>query len=249
MKQKTTELQRKDYQKKSLNFDKGLLKIKVSDNGEPLVSLTTLVKKRKTEVVFSENASKSPFLRESVAEALLKAAKNFLKLGYTLKLESAFRSLDEQRNRFERRYKQMEERYPGKPKQALLKLANTYTAGIPVLSSHTAGAAVDVVLLQGDGEPLDFGVSYPYGDIESATDYPYLSPEVKINRKTLKEGMEKYGLINYPFEYWHYSAGDVSAAYLTGKKAAIYAPLKHNIKTNSTVAIVKSSDLYSFFEI
>ena len=142
----------------------------------------------------------------------------------------------------------MKKRYPGKSKTELLLLANTYTAGIPVLASHTAGAAVDVILLDKDTTPLDFGCPYLYGDVESATEYPGLSKRAKVNRRLLKDGMEKFGLMNYPFEYWHYSNGDVCAAYLTGQKFAKFGPVDYEYDKKKIALPKNHTELYEFFD-
>lgn len=233
--------------KQSEEFDKKLLKLPLKENGEEFLSLTALSKKYKTKIIFTNKDD--AFLRKSVAEAFVQAAKYFNHKGLVLKVESAYRSLNEQKKRFIARYKAMKKAFPKKSKTSLLKLANTYTAGIPILAAHTAGAAVDVSLLDANGKLLDFGVAYPHGGIESATNYPHLPKKVTANRKLLKEGMEKYGFINYPFEYWHYSIGDVAAAYLTGQKYAKYGPINYNIKTGKVIIPKLKKSLRSFLKI
>jgi D-alanyl-D-alanine dipeptidase len=184
-----------------------------------------------------------------VAQNLIKTAQYFNNLGFTLKIESAYRSLDKQQKLFIERYLSMKMSFPNKPNIQLLRLANTYTAGIPLLAAHTAGAAVDVLLLNKDGKLLDFGVQYPYGNIESITGYPNLSKKVKENRMLLKNGMEKYGFINYPFEYWHYSIGDVCATYLTNKKYAMYGPVDYDLKNKKIVIQKLKTYLNTYFNI
>ena len=142
----------------------------------------------------------------------------------------------------------MKNSFPEKPRSELLKLANTYTAGIPILAAHTGGAAIDVTLLDKNGKLLDFGVPYPHGDIESITDYPNFSKKVKGNRKILKDGMEKYSFINYPFEYWHYSIGDVCATYLSGKKFAKFGPVNYNFKNERAVFPKQKKDYTHFLK-
>lgn len=236
-----------NYIFQSEDFDEKLLKIPLKEIGEEFLSLTALSKKHKIKVVFTNKDS--AFLRKSVAEAFVQAAKYFNNKGLVLKIESSYRSLNEQKKRFIARYKAMKKSFPDKSNASLLKLANTYTAGIPILAAHTGGAAVDVTLLDTNGKLLDFGVAYPYGGIESATNYPHLPEKVAANRKLLKEGMEKYGFINYPFEYWHYSIGDVAAAYLTGQKYAKYGPVNYNIETGKVIITKLKKSLRLFFKI
>ncbi len=233
--------------RESEKFDKKLLRLPLKETGEEFLSLTSLSKKRKIQIIFTDK--KTAFLRKSVAEALIQAAKYFNDRGFVLKVESVYRSLDEQREKFIARYKAMKKTFPKKSKGFLLKLANTYTAGIPILAAHTAGAAVDVTLLNAAGKSLDFGVPYPHGGIESTTNYPHLPKKVIGNRKLLKDGMEKYGLINYPFEYWHYSNGDVAAAFITGQNYAIYGPVNYNAKAKKIVIPKLKKSLRSLFKL
>ena len=233
--------------KQSEKFDKKLLKLPLKENREEFLSLTALSKKYKVKVIFTNKDD--AFLRKTVAEAFVQAAKYFNNKGLVLKVESAYRSLNEQKKRFIDRYKAMKKSFPKKSKASLLKLANTYTAGIPILAAHTAGAAVDVTLLDANGKLLDFGVAYPHGGIESTTNYPHLPKKVIANRKLLKEGMEKYGFINYPFEYWHYSNGDVAAAYLTGQKYAKYGPINYNAEAGKIVIPKLKKSLRLFLKL
>lgn len=241
------QLLQKKYNQMSKKFDQELLKIPLEEAGEGFLFLPDLSKKNNVNIIFSEK--ERAFLRKSIAELLVQVAKYFYKKGYVLKIESAYRSLDEQKKRFNARYKSMRESFPEKSKAELLKHANTYTAGIPLLAAHIGGAAVDVTLLDKNRKLLDFGVPYPHGGIESATDYPNLSKLVVENRKILKNGMKKFGFVNYPFEYWHYSIGDVCAAHVTGQKYAKFGPVNYKFETGTVVFPENKKDLYSFFNV
>lgn len=242
------QLLQRAYSQKSKSFDKKLLNIPLRECGEELLYLPNLSEKYGVNIIFNNKETASALLRKSAAILLMQAARCFNQHGFSLKVESAYRSLDNQKNKFIKRYQSMKGSFPGKSKSELLKLANTYTAGIPILAAHTAGAAVDTTLLDKNGNFLDFGAPYMHGDIESVTDYPNFPKKVKENRKILKEGMEKFGFINYPFEYWHYSIGDVCAAYLTSQKYAKFGPVNYDFK-KKTILPNRSVELYKFFDI
>ncbi|MEK7095990.1 MAG: M15 family metallopeptidase [Patescibacteria group bacterium] len=235
-----------EYSQRSERFDVELLKIPILESGEKLIVLTELSEKSTGSIIIGD--IENTLIRETLGTAMMYAAEHFNEQGLVLKVESAYRSLDEQRRRFIKRYQSMEANFPDKTEAELLTLANTYTAGIPILAAHTAGAAVDVTLLDKNGQLLDFGVPYNYGDIESITDFPHLSDEVKQNRKILKNGMEKFGFVNYPFEYWHYSIGDVCAAHLTGQKYAKFGPVNYNPESNKTSFPKITNAFYTFFK-
>jgi len=98
-----------------------------------------------------------------------------------------------------------------------------------------------------DQKIINMGSNYPQGVSESYTEYPHLTEKVKSLRKTLCNAMANEGLVNYPFEWWHFSMGDVCAAYLKGQKIAIYGPLEFNIKTGKTEYLV-TDKCYEFFD-
>ena len=213
----------------SQKLDSYLLKVPVKDNGEALVDLKLLINKNGPSITLA--IGQPVYLRRSVAQALLKAAKHFNNIGYGLKVESTYRSLAEQKIKFKRRYKLLKKQYPKLTKDEIIELAGTYTGAIPVLAAHTAGAAVDVLLIDlKTGDLIDFGVPYPHGGVEAHGDYRGFNKPITQNRQVLRKGMEKFGFVNYPFEYWHFSIGDVCAAYLTGQREAIFAPINFDGK-------------------
>lgn len=233
--------------KKSKYFDNNLLKIKLRESKEELLYVEKLVEKNKMDIKVKD--SKNFYLRKSVALKLIKAVKYFNKKGYILCIESSYRSIDEQKTRFIKRFNELKKSFPKKTNEELLNLANIYTAGVPIFASHIAGAAVDVLLQNKTGKVLSFGAHYPKGDVQSVTNYPHLSKTAKKNREILKEGMEMFGFVNYPFEYWHYSIGDVCATYLSKKKYAKYGPVNYDFKNKKLIFPKQTKNLYKYFNI
>ena len=249
MSSKAYKLLQLQYSKGSRDLDKKLLKMPLKESREELVFLPPLMNKYKVTIILNENSNENYYLRKSVAVLLMKAAKYFIELGYTLRLESSYRSLIGQKEKFVKRYAEMKKSFPTKSKEELLKLANIYTAGIPILAAHTAGAGVDVILLNKSLKTLDFGCPYRHGDIESVTNYPKLSNVAKKNRKILKDGMEKFDFMNYPFEYWHYSMGDVCAAYLKGELFAKFGPVEYDYHKGEIIQPKNKVDSYTYFSL
>jgi len=235
------------YIQKSFEFDKELLKIPLHECGEKMVNFVLLSQKEKLKVVFGDETNPFFYLRNSVANALLVAIVNLNKEGFIVKIESMYRSMAQQKEKFTKRVQTVKTQYPDKSIPEIKKIANIYTAGISILAAHTAGAAVDVVLMNEDQKIINMGSNYPQGVSESYTEYPHLTEKVKSLRKTLCNAMANEGLVNYPFEWWHFSMGDVCAAYLKGQKIAIYGPLEFNIKTGKTEYLV-TDKCYEFFD-
>ncbi len=80
---------------------------------------------------------------------------------------------------------------------------------------HTTGGAVDVTLVNENGEPLDMGT--PFDDFSDMAQTDYFetadNPTVQENRRLLYGVMTGAGFTNLPSEWWHYDYGDRFWAY------------------------------------
>ena len=97
------------------------------------------------------------------------------------------------------------------------------------VAPHVAGAAVDITLVNGYGDPLDLGTLIDATPEESggrcyfdAVDIP---ARARKNRDVLARALSGAGLVNYPTEWWHWSYGDRYWALMTGEPAALYGPV------------------------
>ncbi len=81
-----------------------------------------------------------------------------------------------------------------------------YAANPSKGSGHNRGIAVDLTLADLKTHKL---LSMPTGfdnfSDSAHQDYEELNPELKKNRRLLKQVMEKYGFIPLPTEWWHFS--------------------------------------------
>lgn len=75
-------------------------------------------------------------------------------------------------------------------------------------SNHTRGVAVDLTLLDANGQALDMGT--PVDTMSSASHHFYADhPEaVQVNRMRLLTIMLEAGFIHHPREWWHYQLPD-----------------------------------------
>jgi len=93
-------------------------------------------------------------------------------------------------------------------------------------SPHVGGAAVDLTLVDADGNELDLGCPEAATPEESDgacyTDAPGLSARACENRAMLGEALSSAGMVNYPTEWWHWSYGDRYWAYVSGADHAVY---------------------------
>ena len=72
-------------------------------------------------------------------------------------------------------------------------------------SMHNKGAAVDLTIVNEDGDELYMGTEFDYFGKEGHHTYQDLPKEVLANRRLLKNTMEEVGLAAIRTEWWHYS--------------------------------------------
>jgi D-alanyl-D-alanine dipeptidase len=126
-------------------------------------------------------------LRAVVAKALVKVQQSLADKGYRIKLYDCYRPLDIQK----RMWKIMpDDRYVGNP----------YGNG----SVHNKGAAVDLTLVDAQGQELDMGTGFDHFGREAHHAYQNLPAKTLENRKLLKQSMENGGFLPITSEWWHY---------------------------------------------
>lgn len=183
---------------------------------EPLVDIRNYC----PDVVFAEHVC--PFLRVRVADKL-NVAQAALPTGYRLKIGTALRTLGMQQNGWNGYFKRMQEQHPDWPLSALRRATNKYHAPYDQKAppGHCTGGAVDVGLLDPDGNALD--MTAPTKGWEAANTWSdKISAESRTNRMIMVEAMLGAGFSNCRDEYWHYSWGDSAWAVRVGETKCPY---------------------------
>jgi D-alanyl-D-alanine dipeptidase len=108
--------------------------------------------------------------------------------------------------------------------QETAKLVSPFINNIPV---HCTGAAIDIMLFRivdNSYELLDMGqFGVISGENKQQENFSKnINAQQRTNRLTLLKAATQAGLVNYGYEWWHYSFGDKAWAYVKGKKHAIY---------------------------
>ena len=103
-------------------------------------------------------------------------------------------------------------------------LVMKYTAP-PGGSPHQCGGAVDLTLIDKNGNRLDMGTSLTDFGEKVHTNSNLITLEQKANRKNLYDAMTKAGFINYPLEWWHFDYGDNMWAAYSGLDKCFYGPI------------------------
>jgi D-alanyl-D-alanine dipeptidase len=130
------------------------------------------------------------FVRPATARKLLYINDFMHKKGFRLKLYDCYRPFPAQQKLWE---KVPDPRYVAPPSEG---------------SMHNRGVAVDITLVQLNGQAMDLGTEYDYFGPEAHHNYKFLPPEVLVLRKFLKTTMETMGFQSISTEWWHYSLAD-----------------------------------------
>jgi len=195
-----------------------LNRVDIVENGNPLV-----------EVVNGEDGiyvccDRRIWLRQAVVGMLLRAQK-MLPPSLHLFIFEGFRSLQRQRDLYERFYARSFVEHPDWPSNIRRREINRFVAppDVKCPPGHCTGGAVDLTLIDDEGEELDMVSPCGLMMANSPTFTEDLTREAQVNRELLFNVMERFGFKNYPFEWWHYSYGDSGWAYRKKRKTCFYS--------------------------
>ncbi|MFF4255653.1 M15 family metallopeptidase [Streptomyces sp. NPDC001663] len=207
-----------------LMSDPRVAAVPVVENGEPLVDVRELllVDDRKHK----DSHGAEIHLRRGVLDRLL-AAQALLPDGLGLLFVEGYRPPALQRHYFERYADELRSAHPDWSADRIRTAASRYVSP-PEIAPHSAGAAVDLTLVDADGRELDLGTamnaSPERSDGACYTDAANITDEARANRALLGSALMAAGLVNYPTEWWHWSYGDRYWALAVGAPAALYGP-------------------------
>lgn len=101
---------------------------------------------------------------------------------------------------------------------------------------HSTGGAIDMLLTDSEGYPLDFGstpgiYNVTREDARHPTNADGLAPTHVENRRRLLDAAVACGFANFPGEWWHYSFGDQEWALYTARSDhAIYGRVENDVR-------------------
>jgi D-alanyl-D-alanine dipeptidase len=128
------------------------------------------------------------FLEQSAAACLSRVQKALRERGLGLKVFDAYRPLSVQRRLWQ------------------VKPDPNYVADPAKGSRHNRGCAVDVTLVDRDGQELAMPTAFDEFSEKARRDYQDLPPDVLRNRQILEEAMTTEGFEPLPTEWWHFDA-------------------------------------------
>ena len=144
------------------------------------------------------------YLRYKTVKALIQANDAFLKKGYRIKIFDCYRPLDIQHRMW---------KIVSNPK---------YVANPNKGSIHNRGGAVDITIVDLQGQKLNMGTEFDHFGSEAAHGFEGFTREIRHNRKLLKKTMERHNFRAFNSEWWHYNLKDSAADQLSNFRWKCY---------------------------
>ncbi|GAB3269732.1 M15 family metallopeptidase [Kineosporia babensis] len=158
----------------------------------------------------------------------LAQAQTLMPSGLQLRVVEGYRPAARQQAIIDRYTAEILLKNPKADEGELAGLVARFVSPLPV-APHVAGAAVDLTIVDGDGQELDLGTAIDATpEASNGACYfnsPLIAPEVRANRRLLAAALHAAGLVNYPTEWWHWSFGDRYWALGVGARYALYGPV------------------------
>lgn len=211
----------------------------VAECHEPVASLTDAAASAGIRIEFSDkpHAAGAPrlfYLREGLIPLLLAAASELNESGWVMRVEDALRSAVMQKalassdGVFDRLLERVQWECDGEepPPELVLRRLSALAATTAKTGTHLAGSAVDISVLALTGEEIDRDGSYIEMSERTPMASPYAHHLAHTHRQAISAVLLRHGFVAYPYEFWHYSQGDVydAAVNRTGAPAR-YGPV------------------------
>ena len=166
------------------------------------------------------------YLRKGVADKLA-AVQNQLKI-YKLKIWDGYRSRVVQNNIYQKFWREFKKMHPDWNENKIAEEVSIYVTkpdNPKRIPPHATGGAVDLTLVDKNGNELNMGTGFDHFGPEAA---PYYfakkngNGEIDNNRKLLSETMLGKGFRQDENEWWHYDFGNQIWAAQLHKSFAVY---------------------------
>ena len=156
------------------------------------------------------------YVRKSVADMLIKAA-HTLPDGIHIKVWDAWRSIETQTHLYNKYYNQIKQEYPYLKDTELTERVEQFISKPGQNYLHGTGGAIDVTLVDDNGNDLNMGTKFDEFNNKTRTDYfeHRFNMRILFNRRILYNVMCEAGFVNNPEEWWHFDYGDALWAAIT----------------------------------
>jgi D-alanyl-D-alanine dipeptidase len=166
-------------------------------------------------------------IREKVYSMLIEASL-LLPNNLNLVVIEGFRSLEIQKKYWDETFKYFQTEYLNESFESIDNRTALVVARPLPLANHKCGGAVDVYIVNNDGNVMDMGteiIAVKDGYKKTMMFSSEITEEHIKNRAILREAMTKVGFVYYPGEWWHYCYGDRMWAVYQDKKECFYGPV------------------------
>lgn len=195
-------------------------RVKIKEDNDELIRID-----EDSNILF-DNRMKAPiYLRKKVYNLLKDFIQEIDKDGYRVKIYDAYRSFEEQKSSWEKRIKETKKEHPDVSDEEIIHLTSLKVSNIinrENIGGHQTGGAIDITLVNKNGQELDMGTKYEEYNEKTFTNSKKITDKQKNNRRYMCEKLEKLGFNNFPAEWWHYSYGDKMWAAYKRKKVCMY---------------------------
>jgi D-alanyl-D-alanine dipeptidase len=169
-------------------------------------------------------------IRTQIRQRIEKASKT-LPDGLAFMIYEAYRSRQQQQRLWDLLYAKLQQENPERQTDDLYTEASRWVSPPDGFGSgHQAGAAVDITLATHDRCPLDMGTKMNETATPLTMTASPVADNIRINRDILINALAEFGLVNYPYEWWHFSYGDRLWAEVTGRAQAFFAPIDYDVE-------------------
>jgi len=156
------------------------------------------------------------YVRESIAKMINKA-ESYLPKDIKFLLRCGYRTPGVQARQYKKDYEDLRQENPNWSK-AKLDIEIEKRTDPPEVGPHCTGGAIDISIVNRNGEKIDMGTNMGVFNYKTYTDSDTISYESKANRQILIYAMTRAGFLNFPGEWWHWSCGDREWAYANKQK-------------------------------
>ncbi|MDF1811588.1 MAG: M15 family metallopeptidase [Verrucomicrobiales bacterium] len=255
----TDERQRRAYWTEQMELGyrmvEQLLEHPVEECGEPFASIPEAADAAGVEMWFSDtkiagDLDRVYHLRESNVREIIRIGRDMNARGWILKIEDGFRSLEMQGTLvrkpevFDAVVQKCIWENDGEipPVEFVARRAIVMVANIPKIGGHMSGSAIDIsVFRRDDGSEVSCGGPYLMVNECTPMRSPFVSETELQNRLEITNVMESHGFMHFPFEFWHYSKGDVADRIMNSNATpAKFGAVNWNPDTNEIIPVTDS---------
>lgn len=215
--------------RKILTYD-DLLKASKGDSVESLVnvcSYSSTITAQYDKIDMLPYTGEKILVRDSVARKLARVSKVLQQKDLRLKIVYGYRHPEVQEKYFYRQRDVIKQENLELNDGDLDRLAHNFVA-VPEVAGHPTGGAVDLTVVNIDGNELDMGTAIAdFNEAEKMKTFASsITKEQAAHRALLHDAMVAQGFAPFYGEWWHFSYGDREWASFYGKEKALFGPIK-----------------------